>query len=203
MWFCETIVKFWKVMRLNGWGSERLLWWWWLAQLAVKKISLCLAFRRETRPKVLARSAGLEGVQGFRWVSDESLGVRWLVVGDTSAFTKYLVRLVGSGPLMSCTVDRAVQWIWIFLSSGLTGGGIPRGASFCQPYSLTQFSKWKILLESEKSWHFLTFQLFQLGSMTSWLIFCKMFRIPFGLKNRKLQMNIIVHHSVGAFIKPW
>ena len=61
-----------------------------MAQLDVKKISLCLAFRRETRPNVLERSAGLEGVQGFRWVLDESLGFggKWWV---TSAFTKYLV----------------------------------------------------------------------------------------------------------------
>ena len=106
--------------------------------------------------------------------------------------------LAVTGPLM---FNRAVQWMRIFLASGLAGGGIPRGPSFSQPESYTILKMELILLESEKSWHFLTFQLFQLGSMTSWLIFCKMFRIPFGLKNRKLQLNIIIHHSVGAFIK--
>lgn len=71
-----------------------------------KRISLCLAFGGETRPNVLARSAGLKGVQ------DESLGFsRWWV---TFAFRKYLVQLVGSGLVI---IYRAVQ---IFL----VGGGI-------------------------------------------------------------------------------
>ena len=180
-------------MRLNGWGSERLLWCWWLAQLAVKKISLCLDFRRETRPNVLERSAGLEGVQGFRWVLDESLGFggKWWV---TSAFTKYLVWLVGSGPLMSCTVDRAVQWIWIFLASGLKGGGIPRGPSFCQPESYTILKMELILLESEKSWHILTFDLFQPGSMTSWLWYfakCLEFLLDWKIENYSWTLSSI------------
>ena len=56
--------------------------------------------------------------------------------------------LAVTGPLM---FNRAVQWMRIFLASGLKGGGIPRGPSFCQPESYTILKMELILLESEKS----------------------------------------------------